>query len=160
MNELTKEISIFIGFRHEGTVIGCTWKPYENEYPERRSKVLDMIEHADIHYARDIYDHIEWTPFSGTIEIGDGIFLIDLFKRGVDGYVRSQREILKFLYKKRPHRVQERLAERVKYRDGKTMILLEESAQIFNDGEFDKAFIFDLDTNCVEVIENRPIPVS
>ncbi|QSO48355.1 hypothetical protein [Alicyclobacillus mengziensis] len=157
---MAKELSIFVGFRHEGKVIGSTWRPYEHEYPERRAKVLEMVEHSNIQLARDIYNHIEWKPFDGRIQIGDGIHLIDLFKRGVDGYVKNTREILKFLCKKHPRRIEAEMAEKVQYLDGKVMIPLKESTHIFNNGEFDKAFIFDLDASRVEVIENRPIPVS
>ena len=157
---MAKELSIFVGFRHEEKVIGSTWRPYEHEYRERRAKVLEMVEHSNIQLARDIYDHIEWKPFDGRIQIGDGINLIDLFKRGVDGYVKNTKEILKYLCKGYPHRVKTEMAEKVQYRDGKTVILLKESTRIFTKGEYDKAFIFDLDANRVETIENRPIPVS
>ncbi|WP_067625462.1 hypothetical protein [Alicyclobacillus acidiphilus] len=160
MIELSKLLSIFVGFRHDEKVIGSTWKPYEHEFPERRAKVLEMVEKVDVHFAREIYDHIEWTPFTGEIRVGDAIHLINLFKRGIEGYAENQREILKFLNKNYPHKVEEDLAERVQYRDGKTMILIEASTHIFNDGEFDIAFIFDLDANRVETITNRPIPIS
>lgn len=157
---MSKLLSIFVGFRYEGKVTGCTWKPYEHEFPERRAKVIELVGEIDIHFARDIYDHIIWTPFTGKIEIGDAVHLINLFKRGVEGYAENQRRILTFFNKKYPHKIEEELAERVQYQDGKTMILLEESTQIFDDGEFDIAFIFDLDANRVETLTNRPIPVS
>jgi len=121
---------------------------------------LDMVERSDISLARDISQHSESKPFSGGIVIGDRIHLIDLFKRGVEGYVGNTRETLQFLCKSYHHRVKTELAERVQYRNGKTMILLEESTQIFDNGDYDRAFIFNLDANRVEVFEKRPIPVS
>lgn len=153
------DTAIFVGFRHEETIKGCTWHTNMKEYTPRKQKVLDMIQSKNIDYARGIFAHIEWKPFEKMIGDGDGIYLINLFKRGVDGYEENTRRVLKFLYqdvRRNRDLINAEVANRVSKRDGQTIAFLSDSAPHYHDGKFDIAFIFDLDAGKVEVIQRQP----
>src|SRR5579875_451037 len=124
------DTAIFVGFRHEGTIKGCTWHTNMEECTPRKEKVLDMIRSKDIDYAADIFAHIEWTPFEEMIGDGDGIYLINLFKRGVDGYEENIRRVLKFLYqdvRRNNNLINSQVSKLISKRDGQTMALLSDS---------------------------------
>ena len=42
--------TVFIGFRYEGTIRGCTAEISWDEYIGRRENVLDIIEHTPVVY--------------------------------------------------------------------------------------------------------------
>ncbi|GLG01220.1 hypothetical protein Alches_12590 [Alicyclobacillus hesperidum subsp. aegles] len=157
------DTAIFVGFQHEGTIKGCTWHTNMEEYTPRKEKVLDMIRSKDIDYAADIFAHIEWTTFEEMIGDGDGIYLINLFKRGVDGYEENIRRVLKFLYqdvRRNNNLINSQVSKLISKRDGQTMALLSDSAAHYHEGKFDIAFIFDLDAGKVEVIQKQPTLVD
>ncbi|GLV14709.1 hypothetical protein Heshes_23930 [Alicyclobacillus hesperidum] len=157
------DTAIFVGFRHEGTIKGFTWHTNMEDYTPRKKKVLDMIRSKDIDYAADIFAHIGWTPFEEMIGDGDGIFLINLFKRGVDGYEENIRRVLQFLYqdtRRNSKLINAEVARRVRKRDGQTIALLSDSAPHYHEGKFDIAFIFDLDAGKLETVQKRPVSIE
>ncbi|WP_284227808.1 hypothetical protein [Alicyclobacillus hesperidum] len=122
-----------------------------------------MIRSKDIDYAADIFAHIGWTPFEEMIGDGDGIFLINLFKRGVDGYEENIRRVLQFLYqdtRRNSKLINAEVARRVRKRDGQTIALLSDSAPHYHEGKFDIAFIFDLDAGKLETVQKRPVSIE
>lgn len=123
------------------------------EYTPRKEKVLDELQSKNIEYARYIFACIVWQPFEEMI--GDGIYLNNLFKCGVDGYEENIRRVLRFLYQYvRQNRdlLNAEVAKRVNKRMGKITALLPDSAPRYRERKFDIAFILDLDANMLETV--------
>ncbi|WDL98870.1 hypothetical protein [Alicyclobacillus sp. ALC3] len=152
--------TIFVGFRHQGMIKGCTWQRTLKQ-DTVGNRVLDILGAVDVDYAKEIFECIEWNPRGESHREKDGTYLVKLLELGIEEYEETLRRTLKFLYRNiKGSDIKRDLARYLRKRNGKTMARLVASSLDFQQNRFSTAFIFDLDANQVEVIENRRISVS
>jgi hypothetical protein len=90
--------SIFVGFRCQGQIHGCTYTmDSEEQFNNVNARFLNVFNSNDVASLRSIFDSIEWQPFNAEEDTESGVFLLSLLEKGVDGYRMTMRRTLKFL---------------------------------------------------------------
>lgn len=154
--------SIFVGFRCQGQIHGCTYTvDSEEQFSDINEKFRKVFNLNDIPSLRSIFDSIEWQPFNPEEDTESGVFLLKLLEKGVDGYRTSMRKTLKFLNQGNDlvdipegDKYDSTEADLLNYINPDTGHLrLFDTASDFQEGNASQAYIVDFDTEQVHLMK-------
>ncbi|QSO48645.1 hypothetical protein [Alicyclobacillus mengziensis] len=145
--------TVFIGFRYEGTIRGCTAEISWDEYIGRRENVLDIIEHTPVDHARTIFECIEWETGTNVRDKVGGSILTELLVNGIESFAKNHQEVVTFLGAElgESSPLLDNFRMRVAQSHGQTVIRLVDDTPHFYENGSDMSFIFDLDADENEI---------
>ena len=149
--------TVFIGFRYEGTIRGCTAEISWDEYIGRRENVLDIIEHIPIDHARTIYEHIEWETGTNARDNVSGAMLTEVLVNGIESFTKNHQEVVTYLGAElgESYPPLDKFRMRVGQSQGQTVVRLVDATSHFYQNGCDIAFIFNLGTDKIEILKRQ-----
>ncbi|MCF8564609.1 hypothetical protein LLE49_07600 [Alicyclobacillus tolerans] len=145
--------TLFIGFRYEGTIQGCTAEVSWDEYIERSENVLDIIEHIPVDHARTIFERIEWETGKNVGYNLSGAILKELLVNGIESFTKNHQEVVTFLGAELSgsYPLLDQFRMRVGQSHGRTVVRLVDDTPHFYENGSDMSFIFNLDVVEIEI---------